>query len=102
MLLLILTNLTAYAHTLREQIHERIVKFVNLLTEKLDTLGCRNLITNGKDREDIVENIWCYLLLCIAPCLVWITMALNHKTIKAEVHSLLTQRSYEFTLTTHV
>ena len=89
-LLLVLTDFATYAHTLREEFHELVVEIVYLMTQLRDTFGCYSFATHLKKAEDVVKNIRCNLLLSIAPCAIWVAMALNDKTIEAKVHSLLT------------
>ena len=102
MLLLVLTNLTTYAHTLCQQIHQLIVKLVNLLTQLCNTLGSGLLITDYQQTQDVVQNIRSYLLLSITPSLVRIAVTLNNQSVETKVHSLLTKWSYQLTTTTDV
>ena len=101
-LLLILTDFTAYAHTLGEKIHQLVVELVNLMTELSDALGGSCLTAHYKQRENIVEHIGGNLLLGIAPCTIGIAVALNDKSVETEVHSLLAKRCYEFATTSNV
>ena len=60
------------------------------------------LVADNQQREDVVENIGGNLLLGIAPRLVRIAVTLNNQAIETKVHSLLTQRSNQFTTSTNV
>ena len=101
-LLLVLTDFTAYAHTLGEKIHELVVDFVNLMTELGDALCGSGLTAHYEQREDIVEHIGGNLLLGVAPCAIGIAVALNDKSVETEVHSLLAKRCHEFATTSNV
>ena len=101
-LLLVLTDFTAYSHTLGEKIHELVVDFVNLMTELGDALCGSGLTAHYEQREDIVEHVGSNLLLGIAPCAIGIAVALNDKSVETEVRSLLAKRCYEFATTSNV
>ena len=60
------------------------------------------LIANDKQTENVVEHIGSNLLLGIAPRIVRTTVALDDKTIKTEIHSLLTQWCYQVATSTDV
>ena len=101
-LLLILTDFTAYSHTLGEKIHELVVDFVNLMTELGDALCGSGLTAHYEQREDIVEHVGSNLLLGVAPCAIGIAVALNDKSVETEIHCLLTDRRHEFASSTNV
>ena len=89
-LLLVLTNLTANSHALSQQVHQLVVKLVNLFTQLCYTLSSGLLIADYQQTQNIVKHIGCNLLLSITPSLVWVAMAFNNQSVKAKVHSLLT------------
>ena len=101
-LLLVLPYLAADTHTLGEQFHELVVKFINLLAQRSDALGGVGLAANNQQRKYIVEHIWCDLLLCVAPSLVGVAVALDEKAIETEVQRLLAERGYELAAATYV
>ena len=101
-LLLVLTNLTAHTHALCQQLHQLVVKLVNLLTQLGDTLGSGLLVADNQQAQNVVKYIWCYLLLGIAPSLVRIAVALHNQTVETKVHSLLAQRCNQLAATTNV
>ena len=101
-LLLVSTNLTAYTHTFSQKIHQLVVEFIDLSTQSMQALGRIMLVTNYKKTEDIIEYLWCNLLLSIAPRIIWLAVALYDKAIKAQVHSLLAERSNQVATTTNV
>ena len=89
-LLLVLTNLAANSHALCQQVHQLVVKLVNLFTQLCYTLGSGLLVADYQQTQNIVKHIGCNLLLSITPSLVWVAMAFNNQSVKAKVHSLLT------------
>ena len=95
MLLLVLTNLTAYIHSLGQQVHQLVVNLINLLTHLCDTFRCDIFVADDQQRQDIVEHLWCHLLTGIAPRLIRIAMTLHNQTVESQVHRLLTEWSNE-------
>ena len=102
MLLFVASDLAADVHTLGQQFHQLVIQLVNLLTQLLDVLSGDVFIADDEQREDVVKHLRCHLLLGIAPCLVGIAVALDDESVEAQVHSLLAQGSYQFTLATNV
>ena len=94
--------LTAYSHSLGQEFHQLVVQFVNLLTQCGDAFRRSVLITDDEQRENIVQDIRCHLLLGITPCLVGIAVALNYQTVETQVHSLLAKWSYQLSPTSHM
>lgn len=49
------------------------------------------LIADDEQRQYVVEYVWGHLLLCIAPGLVGVAMALDNQSVETKVHCLLTE-----------
>ncbi len=87
--LLVLTNLTADAHALRQQVHELVVEFVDLVAQLLDALGGNAFVADDEQRENIVEHVGRDLLTGIAPRIVGGAVGLHEESVEAQVHGLL-------------
>ena len=59
-------------------------------------------LTDHEQVEDVAQNIRSHLLGSITPSRIRIAVAFGDETIEAQVHGLLTERSYQFTLATDV
>ena len=101
-LLLVLSDFAAYAHTLGKQVHQLVVEFVNLLTQFVDTLSGDFLVADDEEREDVVEHIGSDLLLGVAPCGIGVAVGFHEQTVEAEVHRLLAEGGDELAPSTDV
>ena len=96
------TDFTTHTHTLRQDLDDAVVAFINLCTEFAQTFGGMLFLTDNEQVEDITQNVRSDLLGSIAPCCIRVAMAFGNDTVESQVHGLLAERGYQFTLATDV
>src|SRR5574344_1625078 len=94
------TDFSTNTEAFGQKVHQIIVNLIDLRTQQANTFRCGMLVTNNKQTQNVIQDIRCNLLFGITPRLVRITMTFDDKSVKAQIHSLLTQRSYQVTTTT--
>jgi hypothetical protein len=100
--LFVTSDFTADAHTFGEHLQNLVVAVVNLFTQFRQAFGGFGGVTDDEPVEDEVQYVGRNLLFGIAPCIVRVAVALNDKAVETEVHSLLAERSDEFTLSAYM
>ena len=100
MLFFVFAYFATDTHPSGEKLHQLIVHFVDL-TAQLGNAFCRHsLITDDKQRKDIIQHIGGHLLRGIAPSLIGRAMTLHYQPVEAKIHCLLAQRGYQLAAAT--